>query len=255
MNMGKLLVRGMLAGLVAAALALAFGSIFGEPQIDTAISFEGSHGVETHNHGGGAAEPAAEEPELVSRGVQSTLGLATAVGVYGVAFGGLFALAFAFAYGRIGRLSARATSAVLAFGAFAVVFVVPYLKYPANPPAVGQAGTIGSRTAWYFTMVLISVVAAVLATSFGRRFAERVGSWNAVLLGVLGYLVVVTVAALLLPGVNEVPEDFPANVLWNFRIASLGTQLVLWTALGLLFGIFTERRLRRVAEKPSTVAA
>jgi predicted cobalt transporter CbtA len=252
MNMGKLLVRGMLVGLVAAALALVFGSIFGEPQIDTAISLESTLGG--HDHGG-AAEPAAEEPELVSRGVQSTIGLAVAVGVYGIAFGGLFALAFAFAYGRIGRLSARATSAVLAFGAFVVVFVVPFLKYPANPPAVGQPDTIGFRTTWYFTMVLISVVAAVAAISFGRRVTERVGSWNAVLLGVLGYLVVVTVAALVLPKVNEVPEGFPGDVLWSFRIASLGTQLVLWTVLGLLFGVFTERRLRRVAGKPSTIAA
>ncbi|MEV4317282.1 CbtA family protein [Actinocrispum sp. NPDC049592] len=252
--MGNLLVRGMLVGLVAAALALAFGSIFGEPQIDTAISFESSHGAEGHSHGGAGA-PAEEEPELVSRGVQSTIGLATAVGVYGVAFGGLFALGFAFAYGRLGRLSARATSAVLAFGAFVVVFVVPYLKYPANPPAVGQPDTIGMRTTWYFTMVLISLAAAIGAVSLGRRLSARMDTWYAVLLGTLGYLVVVVVAALVLPTVNEVPAEFPATVLWSFRLASLGTQLVLWTALGLLFGVFTERRLRRVAAERASLVA
>ena len=65
--------------------------------------------------------------------MQSTLGLATAAVVYGVALGGLFALAFAVAYGRIGRFNARATAALLALVGFGTVAFVPFLKYPANP--------------------------------------------------------------------------------------------------------------------------
>jgi predicted cobalt transporter CbtA len=245
MRVGNLLVRGMVVGLAAAVLSLVFAYLVGEPQVDSAIGFEG-----THSHGSGE-----EEPELVSRGIQSTLGLAVAVGAYGLAFGGLFALGFAFAYGRLGRLGARATAGVLAIGAFVVVFLVPYLKYPANPPAVGQPDTIGSRTAWYFTMVLISVVAGVLCTVLARRLRDRVGAWNAVLLGVLAYVVVVAVAAAVLPVVNEIPDHFPADVLWSFRVASLGTQLVLWAGIGLLFGVFTDRHARRVAPRSSTVIA
>jgi predicted cobalt transporter CbtA len=242
MRMGNLLVRGMLVGLAAAVLSLVFAYLFGEPQVDSAIGFEG-----THSHG------AEEEPELVSRGIQSTLGLAVAVGAYGLAFGGLFALGFAFAYGRLGRLGARATSGVLAIGAFVVVFLVPYLKYPANPPAVGQSETIGSRTAWYFTMVLISLVVGIVCTVLARRWQARVGTWNAVLLGVAAYVVVVSVAAAVLPIVNEIPEHFPADVLWSFRVASLGTQLVLWAGIGVLFGLFTDRHARRVAEQTPAV--
>jgi predicted cobalt transporter CbtA len=247
MNMGKLLVRGMLVGLAAAALAFVFATIFGEPQVDSAISFEESHAATLHDHGTGDAGASGAEEELVSRSTQSTFGLATAVGAYGLAFGGLFALAFAFAYGRIGNLSARATAGVLGIGAFVVVFLVPYLKYPANPPAVGDPDTINDRTTWYFVMVLISLVVAVFATVLARRLTDRLGAWNAVLLGVLGYVVVIGVVALVLPRINEVPAGFPASLLWNFRLASLGTQFVLWTAIGLLFGVFTERRVRRVA--------
>jgi predicted cobalt transporter CbtA len=247
MNMGKLLVRGMLVGLAAAAFAFVFASVFGEPQVDSAIAVEEA-GAGGHDHGGGAPADGHEEEELVSRGTQSTFGLATAVGAYGLAFGGLFSLAFAFAYGRIGTLSARATSAVLGLGAFLVVFLVPYLKYPANPPAVGNPDTINDRTTWYFVMVLISLAVAVAATVVGRRFADRLGAWNAIVLGALGYVVVMSLVALVLPQVNEVPEGFPASLLWDFRLASLGTQLVLWTVIALLFGVFTERRVRRVAE-------
>ncbi|SMD18588.1 CbtA family protein [Kibdelosporangium aridum] len=239
MKIGHVLVRGMLAGLLAAVLAFAFASIFGEPQVDIAIAVEEAGAG--HDHGG-------EEAAVVSRGVQSTFGLAVATGAYGLAFGGLFALAFAFAYGRVGNLSARATAGVLGIGAFVTVFLVPFLKYPSNPPAVGQADTINQRTTWYFVMVLISVVAAIAATVIGKRLATRLGSWNAVLAGVLGYIVVVAVAAWVLPVVNEVPDGFPASLLWNFRVASLGTQLILWAGIGVAFGVFIERSVRRVAQ-------
>jgi predicted cobalt transporter CbtA len=63
----------------------------------------------------------------------------------------------------------------------------------------------------------------------------------------------VTIAYLVLPGVNEVPRDFPAAVLWRFRLASLGTQAVLWATLGLVFGALTERSLARAEQRTGQV--
>jgi len=225
--MRTLLVRGMLSGLVAGLLALVFAHIFGEPSVVSAIGFESA---------AQAATGETPEPELVSREVQSTIGLATAVVVYAVAFGGLFSLAFAVAYGRIGRLSARATAAVLALGGYLVVFVVPFLKYPANPPAVGNHDTISQRTGWYLAMVVASVLLAVAAAYLGQRLTSRLGAWNATLTASAVFIVTVALVQFLLPTINEVPDVFPATVLWDFRVASLGTQLVMWATIGLVFG-------------------
>jgi len=60
--------------------------------------------------------------------------------------------------------------------------VLPQLKYPANPPAVGDPETIGYRSELYFLMILISIAAAIAATVFGRRLALRYGGWNAALI-------------------------------------------------------------------------
>jgi len=57
------------------------------------------------------------------------------------------------------------------------------------------------------------------------------------------YIVIVALAGLLLPAMNEVPDGFPADVLWQFRVASLGAQLIMWATLGLLFGALTQRAL------------
>ncbi len=229
-----LLIWGMLVGIVAGLLAFGFAKIFGEPQVDRAIAFEEQLD---------RAKGEAPEPELVSRGVQSGVGLLTGVVVYGTALGGLFALAFAFAYQRIGRLSARGTSALLAAAGFVAIFLVPQLKYPSNPPSVGQAETIGYRSELFFLMILISVAALGLAIVIAPSLAARFGNWNGALLAAVVFIVIIVVAQVLLPDINEVPEQFPAVVLWHFRIVSLGIQLILWATFGLLFGVLAERVL------------
>jgi len=244
MSARSLLARGMLVGVVAGLLAIAFGWLFGEPQIDQAIAFEYAH-----------TPPGVDDPEPVSRAVQSTLGLGVSVLVYGAALGGIFALAFAFAYGRLGQLRARGTALLVAGLGLVAMFLVPFLKYPANPPAIGDHDTIGRRTALYFLMILISVAAATGAVLLSRSLTERLGGWNATLAGVGAFLAVVATAAAILPGINEIPADFSATVLWRFRVAALATQLVLWTTLGLLFGALTERAARRQAQASMVATA
>jgi len=229
-----LLIRGMLAGVLAGVLAFAFAWLFGEPQVDLAIGFE------EHMHKMAGESP---EPELVSRSVQSTIGLLTGVVVYGAAIGGIFALTFAYVYGRIGRLGPRGMAGLLALAGFVALIVVPQIKYPANPPAIGEPDTIGTRTALYFAMMALSVIAAVTAASTGRQLARRLGEWNSALIAIAAYLAVVAAAMAMLPPVNEVPDGFSAVTLWNFRVASLGMQAVLWVTLGLAFGLFAHYRL------------
>lgn len=235
-----LLIRGIYAGVAAGLLSWLFSYVFGEPGIEGAIAFEDelAHAAgAAHVHGG----------ELVSRGVQSTLGLAIALVVFAVSIGGLFALAFAVAYGRIGSLGPRATAAVLAAGAFVVVFLVPFLKYPANPPATSDDATIGQRTALYLGLVLLSVLLAVASVVLGRRLHPRLGAWNAVLAAIGAYVVIIGVVMFVLPTVNETPAEFPATLLYQFRLAAVGNQIVLWATIGLLFGWLTDRSLRRHA--------
>jgi hypothetical protein len=222
------------AGIVAACLAVGFAELFGEPQVALAIAFESSMD---------AAAGMAPEPELVSRAVQRSIGLLTAGVMYGAAYGGLFSLVFAFCYGRIGRIGPRGLAALLACGGFLAVVLVPDLKYPANPPSVGEPETIGLRTLVYFEMLLLSLASLALSAIAWRKLVARVGAWNASLLAGALFVVLIFVLQLALPDINEVPDEFPAVVLWRFRIAALGMQIVLWGALGAIFGALAERVL------------
>jgi predicted cobalt transporter CbtA len=236
----SLLVRGMLVGIVAGLLSFAFLKIYGEPQVDIAIAFETQ--MEAAEAAADSSVEDEHEHELVSRRVQAGLGLFVAVMAYSVAFGGLFGLAYAFAYRRVpGAVTPQGVSILLAAAGFVAIYLVPNLKYPANPPAVGDAKTIGVRTALYFIMIAVSIAAMIGAFSLKRLLARRLSDWNSTLAVAAYYVVIVAIAGLLLPAVNEVPAQFPAVVLWKFRVASIGAQFIMWATLGLLFGALTQR--------------
>jgi hypothetical protein len=242
---GKLLVRGMLAGIAAGLLTFSFAKIAGEPQVDQAISFEEK---------ADAAKGEAPEPEIVSREVQASYGLFTGVMVYGASIGGLFALVFAYARGRTGPLSARALSAWLALAAFIAIYLVPNLKYPANPPSVGDPDTIGYRTGLFFLMIAISIAVSVFALKVRAALAPSRGAWNASIVALVLFVVVIGAVDLALPVINEVPAAFPAVLLWKFRTVAIGMQAILWTTIGLLFGALVER-LERAGARSGGLAA
>jgi hypothetical protein len=268
MTAGSLLARGMLIGIVAGLLAFGFAKFVGEPQVDKAIAFEsamdaakeaaakdkggemagmdmkthddaaqsGGHG---HDHGMAGMDMGDEE--LFSRETQSGIGLFTGVMAYGIAFGGLFSLVFAYSYGRLGKMGARPLSAVIAALAFVTVVLVPALKYPPNPPSVGNPETIGLRTEVFFLMIVCSIVAMVGAVTVARRLIARHGIASAAIAGGAIFLVTMVIVQRLLPDINEVPKAFPAVVLWRFRVAALGIQVVMWGTIGLGFGWLVER--------------
>jgi len=140
----------------------------------------------------------------------------------------------------MGDFDPRTTSALLAISGIVAVYIVPSLKYPANPPSVGDHETIGMRTALYFAMIALSLAAMIASWMLRNRLVPRYGRWNAALIGVAAYLIVVVAVGVALPAVNEVPEAFPAVVLWQFRMASAGAQLVMWSTIGLGFGVLAE---------------
>jgi predicted cobalt transporter CbtA len=245
----KLLICGLVAGFIGGLLAFGFMTVAGEPAVDEAIAYEEAH-----------TPPGQAEEEPVSRDTQKGVGLLTASTVYGLALGGIFALVFAYAYGRVARTSPARTALWLAAAAFVVVYLVPFVKYPPNPPAVGDPDRIGDRTALYLVMVWISILAAVAAVRLRRTLAERRAPDAATALAGLAYLAVVVVAGLALPGVHEIPETFPATTLWRFREASVGTQLVMWTSIGLVFSVtaqrvMTGRSLRSLVDRRRAPAA
>ena len=225
--------RGMAAGLLVGLLAGLFAFVVGEPVLDKAIALE-------------EASDGAHHEEIFSRSTQK-VGLFFATGLFGVTVGGVFGIVYAYFRDRLSAGSDLGRSISLSGAIFVGAFLIPFLKYPANPPSVGDPSTIRERTAAYFALVALSLLTMLVAWLSARALKAR--GFDAprrrLMVGV-GMVLVVAVLFLSLPA-GPSAEGFPSGVLWAFRFSSLGTQVVFWAGLGLLFGWLCERARRKGA--------
>jgi predicted cobalt transporter CbtA len=249
-NLKTLLLRGLLAGLIAGLLAATVGYFVGEPKIEAAIAIEeAAAATESGGEAVGHSHGDEEEP-LVSRTGQKA-GQFLALGLAGLALGAIFGAAAHFAR-RFSALSGPALAIALALGGWAAIVAVPFFKYPANPPAVGDPETISDRT-WLWVAAVILGLVAVGAGVFVAKLLSAQPSTLRLIGGVAAFVAIVTIGYIALPGVDEVKADFPPSLLWQFRVASLAQTATLWAALGLGFAALTEFATR--VKEPAASAA
>ncbi|MBC7374567.1 MAG: CbtA family protein [Frankiales bacterium] len=225
---GTTLLRGLLAGAGAGLATGLVGLVFAEPTLDAAIALE---------TGGG--------DELFSRGTQQ-FGLVLGLVLVGAALGLLFGLAY-----RLVPAETRPwhRSLLLALGGFTALYLVPFLRYPANPPGVGDLSTLESRTSSYLLCIALGLAVVTGSYAAVRALDRRgVGAWQRQVGVTAAALLIVSLAYALLPDAAAPLGDTPAGLVWDFRLRSLGLQALLYAVLGTVFGIVAERS---AASRPS----
>ncbi|MEV3963647.1 CbtA family protein [Nocardia sp. NPDC050193] len=256
-SFGALLLRGLLAGLIAGLLAGVVGNFLGEPKVDAAIAIEEAAApTPEHTHDSGQAHGQTEHAHgneaVVSRPWQK-FGQFLANALAGMAFGAIVATAAHYAR-RFTDLPGHRLVLGLGLGGWVAVAAVPFFKYPANPPAVGDPETIDERTLLWVAAVVLGLAAVAAAVYIWKALRPRPESLR-VVAAVAGFLLVITLGYVLLPGVNEVGAGFPASLLWEFRAASLAVSTTLWVGIGLTFAALIEwsdRDGTRVAQVAAT---
>jgi hypothetical protein len=190
---------------------------------------------------------------------------------FGIATGLFFAVAYCMAYGRTGNIRPRQLSLLVGLFGFLGIFAIPFVKYPANPPSIGNPDTIGDRGGLWVLMVVVSIIVFILAVVLGQRLQARLGTWNATLVAGLAAVVVLGIVMALLPPLGELSTNvaesgsrltetpqpltdpsgrivypgFDADVLYRFRLYSVGAQILLWGVLAVGFAPLAERVFRQ----------
>ena len=221
-NIKAFLGRGALAGIAGGTAAALYQWIVTEDQIRVALEIEAANST---GHG----------DEMFSRGTQ-VIGGMLAAGLYGLFLGIVFGFVSALLWRALPGASAFAKSFRLAMVVFGAWVLVPALKYPANPPGVGDHDTVGQRTAAYLSLMILSLLLTYGAWTLWLRLTQRgLDGARRFAAVAVAYLGAVTIAYVVFPA-NPDPVEVPANLIWHFRINSLAGNALLWLVLGTVFG-------------------
>lgn len=248
MTLGDSLRRGLAAGLAAGLLAGLFALLLGEIPVREAIRLE-----EQAAAAASAGDPTVDDAPLVDRATQQAM-LPVATALVGSAFGGLYGLVWSGLRRRLRETSEWRASLKLGAVAWAAVALFPAIVYPANPPAVGDPASIGARTSWFLAAVVIGLGIAVGTWLLSVRLRQR-GMEEPPRQLLVGLVVVGAAgAAMFLLPANTDTIDIPAALLWDFRLAAMATQLLLWGGIAVGFGWLAHRARTRDRPVPSGTA-
>jgi hypothetical protein len=219
----RVILRGALSGFVAGVLGFIFARVFIEPVIDKAIDYESGRDAVLAALNHAAGRPAASDgPEIFSRSIQSTIGAATGIIAFSTAMGALIAVAYLVMHGRFSIRPRNLVWMIAGFG-FLGVYLLPSVKYPANPPAIGHSFTVHTRGALYLTMVASSLILLGLAVWLARRLVTRFGMTGAVVLAAAAFLVAYGVLIGLLPSLGNLAANVAHSDQFGYARAATET--------------------------------
>jgi hypothetical protein len=226
------LLSALAAGLIAGAVTAAFHEVLTEPVIDRAIAAEEARDAAQPGH-------THEEPVVSRRGQK--IGLVVGLLLYGAIWGVLVGLGVYLTRGWApsGWSSGRRGLVLAGLVGWSVA-LFPFLKYPANPPGVGEPETIGYRQTLYLGFIALAVLGLWLAAALGRVRAVSRGA--GVWIAPAGFYAAWALGIYFLMPPSPDPVDISETILRPFRILSLTGLVVFWAALGLAFAWLARER-------------
>lgn len=219
----RVIGRGALAGLIAGVLGFIFAKVFAEPVINKAIDYESGRDDALHalnQAAGRAVEP--DGPEIFSRTIQSTVGIATGIIGFSIAMGALVAVAYVVLHGRF-SIRPRTLAWLIAGFGYLGVFLLPFVKYPANPPAIGHDFTIQTRGHLYLGMVAISLILLGLTVYAAVKLTPRLGRGTSIIVSVVGFLVVFGIVLAVMPSLGDLSANVAHSGQFGFARAATET--------------------------------
>ena len=225
---GITLSSGVIAGIILAFLNL--GIV--EPTIDKAIALEVQKQVSSGEN--------VNMSELIDYRYWQKAGAFAGGAIYGAGLASLFGVVFVFARSKLPGKNNKQKAILLAGIMWLVLFLMVALKYPANPPAVGDPETIYYRETLYVGYILISGLAALGMAVIWIR--TRMNSKKIII--PLMYTAIMVTAYVVMPS-NPDKIEISMDLIQTFRILTAITIGIFWGTLGIIFGSLWDKFLSR----------
>lgn len=238
MNTIAFVILVLISGTVSGAVLGAANMVIVEPYLDVAIDAENRNLV--------AEMDEVEEDFWISqqayRDWQKGGQILSSV-VMGISTCSLFGIVFLLSRTALPSGNGAKKALVLGGIMWLAMFVIPFIKYPANPPTVGDPDTIIMRTVLYVAFIAIMGFGAVAIYQVAKRMRRR-----RLEIGVCMYAALATCAFVVMPpGADTAGAD--AQLVDGFRLASAVSMSIFWLALSAVFGTLWHRFMNRAQDR------
>ena len=240
MNSMSLLAVTIFSGAIAGTILAIINLGLVEPYIDSAIALETQRKISSGEN--------VDMAELVHYRFWQKGGAIAAGAVYGISLGALFGIVFAYGRKALPGDNNKKKALFLAGVLWFVLYLMVAIKYPANPPAVGDPETIYYRQSLYVGYLAISgFTALALAITW-----KRVQFGSKKILFPLIYAAVMIVAYVVLPP-NPDKINISMDLIHTFRVVTALTIGLFWGILAIVFGSLWDRFIPREEPKFATM--
>lgn len=220
------IVAGLLAGLVHGLVNITIV----EPYLDNAIGIENQHLF--------ADGEAKDTPQFWQQfndyRVWQKQGSIVAGGMLGIATGALFGLVFAYSRHILPGNNDVKKALVLAGIMWAVFYFIPFLKYPANPPTVGDPNTLVFRVVTYVLFVALSSLGAF---GFSRLYKKMQNKKFVAFLGYVAFMIILFVV--MPPNPDKITTSM--DLVNGFRVISAVTMTIYWITNAIILGCLWQK--------------
>ena len=221
------LVSGAIAGFVHGTINFALV----EPYLDQAIGLEN----ESLFASGDAEDTLEFWAEYESYRIWQKSGQVLAGVILGLAMGSLFGIVYALSRNSLPGKNDVTKSVILAGIMWLTIYIIPFLKYPANPPTVGDGETVMLRAILYVSFIALSGIGVVIFYKLSQKLQN-----NKKYFGLFGYVIFITILFFVMP---ENPDEItaPMNLVNEFRLMSVLGVSSFWLSVGLILGLFWKK--------------
>ena len=220
----------LLAGAIAGTILGVVNQVTVEPYIERAIELEMQNSAQSGQ--------AINSNEFTAYRFWQKGGEIVAGTILGLSIGSLFGIVFAYTRNSIPGSNNKKKALIIAGIMWFVLFLMPALKYPANPPAVGDPETIYYRQILYVAFLAISGFSALGLALLYRKMGP-LNSQKVVVIPA-AYAVIIAGAYFAMPSSPD-PVNAPMDLVIDFRTASAITLSIFWGLLGVIFGAFWDK--------------
>jgi predicted cobalt transporter CbtA len=234
----------LFSGAIAGTLLGLINQVVVEPFIDKAIGIQRQRAID-------AGENIDAVQQLHYRMWQKG-GEVVASTIYGISLSALFGIVFVYSRNSLPGSNNKKKALVLAGIMFVVLFLIPTLKYPANPPGVGDPHTIYFREILYVGFIATSGFTALALAIVYRRFGNTLSSKKTIITLPVIYAIVMVNAYVSFPP-NPDKITIPTDLITNFRIVGAFTIGLFWWLMGITLGSFWDRFKPHQTSKISTI--